>query len=40
MNLSAFESEKKNITTGIEYLKGTVDFDSSPGRGTLIAFHP
>lgn len=29
----------KNITTRIEYLKGTVDFDSSPGRGTLVAFH-
>jgi len=29
----------KNITTRIEYLKGTVDFDSSPGRGTVVAFH-
>jgi signal transduction histidine kinase len=29
----------KNITTRIEYLKGTVDFDSAPGRGTVIAFH-
>lgn len=29
----------KNITTRIEYLKGTVDFDSSPGRGTLVALH-
>lgn len=29
----------KNITTRIEYLKGTVDFDSSPGRGTVIAIH-
>lgn len=29
----------KNITTRIEYLKGTVDFDSAPGRGTLVAFH-
>lgn len=29
----------KNISTRIEYLKGTVDFDSSAGRGTLVAFH-
>ena len=29
----------KNITTRIEYLKGTVDFDSSPGRGTVVAIH-
>jgi len=29
----------KNITTRIEYLRGTVDFDSAPGRGTLIALH-
>ncbi len=29
----------KNIVTRIEYLKGTVDFDSSPGKGTLVAFH-
>jgi signal transduction histidine kinase len=29
----------KNIITRIEYLKGTVDFDSSPGKGTLVAFH-
>lgn len=27
----------KNIRTRVEYLKGTVDFDSSPGRGTLVA---
>ena len=27
----------KNITTRIEYLKGTVDFDSAPGRGTVVA---
>jgi signal transduction histidine kinase len=27
----------KNITTRIGYLKGTVDFDSAPGRGTLVA---
>lgn len=29
----------KNIITRIGYLKGTVDFDSAPGRGTLIALH-
>lgn len=29
----------KNIITRIEYLKGTVDFDSAPGRGTVVAFH-
>lgn len=29
----------KNITTRIEYLKGTVDFDSTPGGGTLVALH-
>ncbi|MFZ1535377.1 MAG: sensor histidine kinase [Chitinophagaceae bacterium] len=29
----------KNITTRIEYLKGTVDFDTAPGRGTVVAFH-
>ena len=29
----------KNIRTRIEYLKGTVDFKSSPGRGTLVALH-
>lgn len=29
----------KNITSRIGYLKGTVDIDSAPGRGTLIAFH-
>ncbi len=29
----------KNITTRIAYLRGTVDFDSAPGRGTLIALH-
>ncbi|MEO7922179.1 MAG: tetratricopeptide repeat protein [Chitinophagaceae bacterium] len=29
----------KNITTRIEYLKGTVDFDTSPGRGTVVALH-
>ena len=29
----------KNIRTRIAYLKGTVDIDSSPGRGTVVAFH-
>ncbi len=29
----------KNIKTRIEYLKGTVDFDSFPGKGTLVAIH-
>lgn len=29
----------KNITSRIDYLKGTVDVDSQPGRGTVIAFH-
>ena len=29
----------KNIQTRIAYLKGTVDIDSSPGRGTVVAFH-
>jgi two-component system, NarL family, sensor kinase len=29
----------KNIITRIEYLKGSVDFDTSPGRGTVVAFN-
>jgi two-component system NarL family sensor kinase len=29
----------RNITSRVEYLKGTVDFDSAPGRGTVIALH-
>jgi signal transduction histidine kinase len=29
----------KNIRSRIEYLKGSVDFDSSPGKGTLVALH-
>jgi signal transduction histidine kinase len=29
----------KNIRTRVEYLKGTVDFDSSPNKGTLVALH-
>ncbi len=28
-----------NIISRIEWLKGTVDFDSSPGRGTVVALH-
>lgn len=29
----------KNIITRVEYLKGTVDFDSAPGRGTVVALY-
>lgn len=29
----------KNIMTRVEYLKGTVDYDSSPGQGTVVALH-
>jgi signal transduction histidine kinase len=29
----------KNIQTRVNYLKGTLDVDSAPGRGTLIAIH-
>ncbi len=29
----------KNIWVRIEYLKGTVEFDSSMGKGTLVAIH-
>jgi two-component system, NarL family, sensor kinase len=29
----------KNINSRVNFLKGTVDFDSSPGRGTLVAIH-
>lgn len=29
----------KNIMTRVEYLKGTVDYDSSPERGTVVALH-
>jgi signal transduction histidine kinase len=29
----------KNIITRIESLKGTVEFDSTPGKGTLVALH-
>lgn len=29
----------KNIITRAEYLKGSVEFDSTPGKGTLVAIH-
>ncbi len=29
----------KNIQSRINYLKGTVEFDSEPGKGTLVAIH-
>lgn len=29
----------KNIHTRVEYLKGTIDIDSAPGRGTVITLH-
>ncbi len=29
----------KNMQARINYLNGTIDFDSAPGRGTLIAIH-
>ncbi len=29
----------KNILTRIAYLRGTVDFDSAPGRGTVVALY-
>jgi two-component system NarL family sensor kinase len=29
----------KNIITRVEYLKGTIEVSSAPGRGTLIAIH-
>ncbi len=29
----------KNILSRVEFLKGTVDFDSAPGKGTLVAIH-
>lgn len=29
----------KNIRSRIQFLKGTVDFDSTPGNGTLVAIH-
>ncbi len=29
----------KNMRTRIEYLKGTIEFDSTPSKGTLVAIH-
>lgn len=29
----------KNMQARIDYLHGTIDFDSAPGRGTLVAIH-
>ena len=29
----------KNIKSRVQFLKGTVDFDSAPDRGTLVAIH-
>jgi signal transduction histidine kinase len=29
----------KNIISRVQFLKGTVDFDSAAGRGTLVAIH-
>lgn len=29
----------KNIRTRVEYLKGTVDFDTAPGKGTVVALY-
>lgn len=29
----------KNMITRINYLKGSIDFDSKPGKGTLVAIH-
>ncbi|HLP35326.1 sensor histidine kinase [Lacibacter sp.] len=29
----------KNMKARIDYLNGTIDFDSSPGKGTLVAIH-
>ena len=29
----------KNIRSRVQFLKGTVEFDSSPGQGTLVAIH-
>ncbi len=39
-NASNFEGiGLKNIKSRVEFLKGTVDFDSSEGNGTLVAIH-
>ena len=29
----------KNIITRVEFLKGTVDFTSAPGKGTVVAIY-
>ena len=29
----------KNIISRVTYLKGSIDFDSAPGKGTLVAIH-
>jgi signal transduction histidine kinase len=29
----------KNILTRVEYLKGTAEFDSTPGKGTAVSLH-
>jgi signal transduction histidine kinase len=29
----------KNMRTRVEYLKGTIDVDSAPGHGTVVALH-
>ena len=29
----------QNISSRVAFLKGTVDFDSAPGKGTLVAIH-
>jgi two-component system, NarL family, sensor kinase len=42
-NASAINSKEgiglKNIKSRIQFLKGTIDFDSQPGKGTLVAIH-
>ncbi len=45
-NGKGFETNKqsegiglKNMRTRIEFLKGTIDFDSAPDRGTLVMLH-
>jgi two-component system, NarL family, sensor kinase len=29
----------KNIQTRVEYLKGSVEFDSTTGQGTVVSIH-
>jgi len=42
-NVSTLEHAKgigmRNVRTRVEYLKGILDIDSKPGKGTLVAFH-